>query len=215
MNVLFDRLQHLYGLQHWWPAETPFEIMVGAVLIQNTSWTNAESAIGRLKEAEVLNPEALLGLSLNSLAALLRPVGYFNLKASRLLNFVGWYCENGGFQSLNLLETPVLREALLNVKGIGPETADDILLYAFSRPVFVVDAYTRRVFGRLGCLFEDAPYECLRAAFEEALPPNPDLYGEYHALIVAHAKKVCRSRPSCEKCGLNPDCPTGQNFLAS
>lgn len=204
---MFDRLQHGYGAQHWWPADTRFEIMVGAVLTQNASWHNVKQALERLREADVLDPEKLVRLPPEQVADLLRPVGYFNLKARRLLNFVCWYCDNGGYADLQQLETPVLREALLALNGIGPETADDMLLYAFERPVFVIDAYTRRLFGRLGLLPAEAPYETLRAAFEEAIFPDPARYKEYHALIVAHAKTLCRADPACTRCSLRPDCP--------
>lgn len=206
-DALFTRLQQCYGAQHWWPADSRFEIMVGAVLTQNASWHNVKRALERLREANVLDAEKLVRQPLDHVADLLRPVGYFNLKARRLLNFVRWYCDNGGYEDLQHLETSALREALLGLNGIGPETADDMLLYAFERPVFVIDAYTRRLFSRLGLLPVEAPYETIRAAFEAAISPDPVRYGEYHALIVAHAKTLCRPYPACTRCSLRPDCP--------
>lgn len=210
VEALFTRLLDTYGPQHWWPADTPFEMMVGAVLTQNTRWQNVEKALERLRAAEMLNVHIMAALPLDVLAEHLRPVGYYNLKARRLSAFTNWYRDSGGFETLSDLETGRLREALLNVSGIGPETADDILLYAFYRPVFVIDAYTRRLFGRLGLLPAAASYEQLRAAFEASLSPDAGRYGEYHALIVAHAKHVCRPRPDCSACCLRGECRLGR-----
>ena len=205
-RAVFQALYHCWGPQHWWPGETPFEVMVGAILTQNTSWTNVERAIGNLKALGVLEAGAILALSEASLAEALRPTGYFNVKASRLRAFCRWYLEQGGFGVLRRLDTPTLRERLFSVHGIGPETADDILLYAFERPVFVVDAYTRRLFGRLGLLPEGLDYESIRAAFEQALGPDTACFNEYHALIVQHGKSVCRPRPRCAECCLSRLC---------
>ena len=205
---IYERLSGAYGTQHWWPGETPFEVMVGAVLTQNTAWTNVERAIGNLRSAGVLAPEPLAALPLAGLAALIRPAGYFNVKARRLHNFCVWYLEAGGFRALERWETAALRHALLGVNGVGPETADDILLYAFGRPVFVIDAYTRRLFRRLGAEQTDDGYETLRHWFESRLAPDVALYNEYHALIVHHAKHVCRSRPLCRGCCLARLCPS-------
>lgn len=204
---VFERLFDAYGEQHWWPADTPFEVMLGAILTQNTSWQNVEKALDRLRGAVLLDAESLLSMPREVLADHLRPAGYYNLKAGRLAAFLAWYCEQGGYAALNALETTELRSGLLGVHGIGPETADDMLLYAFGRPVFVIDAYTRRLFGRLGMLPPDAPYESLRAAFETAIPADAGHYGEWHALIVAHAKSACRSRPVCADCPLRGQCP--------
>jgi len=177
--------------------------MVGAVLTQNTAWLNVERAIDNLRRADLLSPEAIAALPPARLARHLRPAGYFNVKAKRLRALCLWLREQG---DLRHLETESLRERLLEVHGVGPETADDILLYAFARPVFVIDAYTRRLFGRLGYLDPGLPYERLRRGFERALGAEVALFNEYHALIVVHAKESCRPRPRCENCCLGRVC---------
>lgn len=177
--------------------------MVGAVLTQNTAWRNVERAIANLKAAEMLDAAAIA----SRVAELVRPSGYFNVKAARLQSFCRWFLAHGGLARLRRWSTQRLRAALLDVHGIGPETADDILLYAFGRPVFVIDAYTRRIFGRLGLVSEEATYEELRAGFERALGPDLRLYDEYHALIVAHGKDICRPKPHCALCCLHARCP--------
>jgi endonuclease III related protein len=210
-RAVFDALLTAYGPQHWWPAETPFEVMVGAVLTQNTAWVNVERGlqrlVGRLGGPQALGPEAILALPEPELAECLRPVGYFNVKARRLRAFCTAYLDAGGREGLAALDGPTLRRRLLDINGVGPETADDMLLYAFHRPVFVVDAYTRRLCGRLGLLDHQAGYETIRHAFERALGPDVPLFNEYHALIVRHAKDVCRSKPRCEGCSLRRLCP--------
>jgi endonuclease-3 related protein len=204
---IYRRMLGRYGPQHWWPAETPFEVMVGAVLTQNTAWGNVERAITNLKRAGLLDARAIRDCPRTALARHLRPSGYFNVKARRLTDFCDWYLRRDGFEGLDELSTVALRDALLSVRGIGPETADDVLLYAFGRPVFVIDAYTRRIFSRLGMVSGDEPYERLRGWFEDALPPDPTIYNEYHALIVRHGKDVCRTRPACGRCVLKSICP--------
>jgi len=204
---LFQRLRDHYGPQHWWPGDSPFEIMVGAVLTQNTAWTNVEKAIARLVAAECLSPEAIVALPPHELAELIRPAGYFNVKARRLQSLCRFLLEAGGTAALAHRATGPLRQALLMVHGIGPETADDILLYALERPIFVVDAYTRRLGGRLGLLDGTTNYEAIRALFEQALGLNCVLFNELHALIVHHAKNVCRKRPRCGECCLANACP--------
>ncbi len=194
-------------MQHWWPAETAFEVMVGAILTQNTAWTNVEQALARLRERIALDASAILTLAPDDLADALRPAGYFNVKARRLAAFCTEYLAAGGFDGLNALPTDGLRHTLLAIHGIGPETADDMLLYAFERPVFVVDAYTRRIFARLGLLDARADYESIRSAFETALDPDVPLFKEYHALLVRHGKERCRTRPVCLDCPLHRDCP--------
>jgi endonuclease-3 related protein len=200
--TLFDA----FGAQDWWPAETPFEVMVGAILTQNTAWTNVERALRALQVRIPLTAEAILSLSPPELAEAIRPSGYFNVKAERLRAFCLRYVEAGGHAALESVPTEALRAWLLDVKGIGPETADDILLYAFDRPVFVVDAYTRRIFGRLGLLSPAVDYESVRRAFEDALGPDVALFKEYHALIVSQGKDVCRARPRCGECVLRQRC---------
>ncbi|UCC55577.1 MAG: endonuclease [Gammaproteobacteria bacterium] len=210
LRSVFDVLHAHHGPQHWWPGETPFEIMVGAVLTQNTAWSNVEKAIGNLVARNKLDPAAIVAARKDHLASWLRPSGYFNIKATRLKNFCRWYLQAGGFNHLDRLGTGELRMALLGVNGIGRETADDILLYAFNRPVFVIDAYTRRLFERLGLYTGDDDYDAMRLAIEQALGPDVALFNEYHALIVRHAKDICRVRPRCAGCVLKRRCPSAQ-----
>jgi endonuclease-3 related protein len=209
VRSVYAALAAVHGPQSWWPAQTPFEVMVGAVLTQNTAWINVERAMARLTARVPLTAEAILALAEADLADALRPAGYFNVKARRLRAFCQGFLEHGGMDGLAALETRELRRRLLGINGIGPETADDMLLYAFDRPVFVVDAYTRRIFTRLGLLAGDEGYEAIRAAFESALGPDVPVYNEYHALIVRHGKSVCRTRPDCTGCCLRPGCPQG------
>ncbi|MEQ8290443.1 MAG: endonuclease III domain-containing protein [Gammaproteobacteria bacterium] len=197
---IYRRLLAAYGNQNWWPADTPFEMMLGAILTQNTAWQNVEKAIANLKQAEALNLTFLLNAEPERLAALVRPSGYFNIKAQRLQNFARWFQEQGRYRQLARLDDMELRQRLLSVNGIGPETADDILLYAFKRPVFVIDAYTRRLLLEFGLIQGDEGYETLRQAFETALDPDVDLFQEYHALIVRHAKQSCSADPDCRHC---------------
>ena len=206
LQEIFRSLYKAQGPQHWWPAQDRFEVMVGAVLTQNTAWVNVERAIEALNGAGALDPEAILELSDARLAQLIRPSGYFNVKAARLKSLCRWYVAQGGWQRLRHWSTDRLRDALLSVHGIGPETADDILLYAFERPVFVVDAYTRRLLDRLGHPRAQSRYDDLRTSIETALGPDTDLYNEYHALIVTHAKHVCRPNPLCGQCVLSKKC---------
>jgi endonuclease-3 related protein len=207
---IYPRLLKQHGPQGWWPADTPFEVMVGAVLTQNTAWANVERAIGRLKDADCLSAAAIVRCSAARLADLIRPSGYFNVKAGRLQQFCAWYQATGELARLRYWPTARLRTALLAIKGVGPETADDILLYAFNRPVFVIDAYTRRLFGRLGLIGGNERYEMIREQFERALSPDARLFKEYHALIVIHGKNVCRTRPRCDICSLASRCPASR-----
>ena len=217
---IFGVLKRAFGPQHWWPAEDgAFEVMVGAILTQNTAWSNVERAISALRAQDCLSPERIISLEHDALANMIRPAGYFNVKARRLSRFCQWYLDKGGYAALSEWPDGGLREALLAVHGVGPETADDILLYAFNRPVFVVDAYTRRFLSRLGLVAEDIGYEALRAFAESTLEtmPRPDrvaLYNEFHALIVAQGKSICRPKPRCGECCLSRHCPVGQDALA-
>ena len=211
LKSVFECLYQTHGTQDWWPGDTPFEIMVGAILTQNTSWSNVEKAIANLAGHGQLDPVKIASLQPDRLALLLKPSGYFNIKARRLQNFCRWYLEQGSFQALNGRPTAELRSGLLGVNGIGPETADDILLYAFGRPVFVIDAYTRRLFSRLGLIEGDEPYENLRHRLETKLGADVELYNEYHALIVRHAKEVCQVKARCAECVLYRSCP-GRQF---
>jgi len=208
MREVYWRLLVAHGPQHWWPGDTPFEIMVGAVLTQNTAWTNVEKAIANLKRARALTPGAIVRAQHKKLAAWLRPSGYFNIKAQRLKAMCRWLIGQGGARRLARMNTHDLRAALIAVHGVGPETADDIVLYAFHRPVFVIDAYTRRIFARLGLIKGDEGYETLRHLFESNLKPDVRLFNEYHALIVKHGKDICRKRPLCAACCLAEACPS-------
>lgn len=203
---IYKSLYKHYGPQQWWPGDSPFEIMVGAVLTQNTAWSNVEKAINNLKQVDALNPESIAGAHHKRLAKWLKPSGYFNIKAKRLRAFCRWYLDQGGIKALAKYPTNELRDKLLAVHGIGPETADDILLYAFDRPVFVIDAYTRRIFGRLGLVAGDEHYEELRQLFEQGLRNDVPMYNEYHALIVVHGKGICKTRPLCDQCCLSKHC---------
>ena len=209
LRAVFRSLLGAYGPQHWWPGDSPFEVMVGAILTQNTSWTNVERGLDRLCDRIPLRAEAILSLADDELASCLRPVGYFNVKSTRLKNFCRTYLDMGGEEGMRALDAGKLRRMLLDINGIGPETADDMLLYAFERPVFVVDAYTRRIFERLESLTGDEGYEAIRHGFEQALGPDVPLFSEYHALIVHHGKHVCRKRPLCGECCLRELCPLG------
>lgn len=212
LRSIFDRLLACHGPQNWWPADSPFEVMVGAVLTQNTAWINVERAITNLTANAALSPERILAVHESQLAEWLRPSGYFNIKARRLRNLCRWYTDAGGYPGLSKISNEHLRRALLAVNGIGPETADDILLYAFERPMFVIDAYTRRLLARLGIIQGDEAYELLRQALEHALGGDVALFNEYHALIVVHAKDICRKRPRCEECTLRKTCPSADNL---
>jgi len=200
LMTLYRRLYRSYGPQNWWPADAPFEVMVGAVLTQNTAWTNVEKAIAGLHRAGKLDPHRIRRMRADTLARLIRPSGYFNIKARRLQNLCRWYLAAGGHAGLESLATAELRRRLLSVNGVGPETADDILLYAFGRPVFVIDAYTRRLLRTLDLIDGTEHYETLRELFETRLQPDPALFNEYHALIVRHAKEPCSGDRGCRHC---------------
>lgn len=203
---VYRALSRAYGPQDWWPAEDAFEMMVGAILIQHTAWRNAEKALDNLRRAGLLEPQRLLRISGPRLAALIRPAGMPRVKTKRLGNFLRWYQKQGGFEDLQRRATPDLRSELLAVNGIGRETADDVLVYAFRRPVFVVDAYARRIFRRFGLISGAEGYEQIRKRVEGAMPDDPHRLGEFHALLVAHAKASCRSRPLCDGCCLRRRC---------
>ncbi|RII29470.1 MAG: endonuclease [Geobacter sp.] len=205
---IFERLLAHYGPLSWWPAETPFEVCVGAILTQNTAWTNVEKAVRALKQANVLDPAGLRDIGQERLAQLIRPAGYFNVKSQRLKDFIGWLQAkfDGSLEQMFANDWQGLRNELLEVRGIGPETCDAILLYAGQKPTFVVDAYTRRLFNRLGLLSINSGYEETRALFMENLPADVPLYNEYHALIVEHCKQFCRKKASCGECPLAAGC---------
>ncbi len=201
---MFDNLMHHFGPQNWWPAETELEMMVGAVLTQNTNWKNVEKALNNLKKGNLLSLHKLSALSISEMAEVIRPAGYFNIKAKRLKNLIDLVVEHYQADLSMLLkeETRTLREDLLSVKGIGPETADSILLYAARRPVFVVDAYTHRILTRHGMTDEQASYHELQALFMDHLRDDSALFNEFHALLVKTGKKYCRRKPLCHLCPL-------------
>ncbi len=204
----FDRLLSHFGPRHWWPGETPFEVMVGAILTQNTNWKNVEQAIANLKREGLFDrsgPKKMIALHPARLAMLIRPAGYFRVKAARLRHFLKFFIEHYDGDVAQMREQPMhtMREELLSVKGIGPETADSILLYALEKPSFVVDAYTRRILSRHALCAEDESYDDLQAIFMDRLQLDAKLYNEYHALIVQTGKEFCRTTPRCEECPLN------------
>ncbi len=197
---LFRHLLRHLGPQGWWPGDSAFEIALGAILTQNTAWRNVERALANLRQRGWLEPRALARAPLEALEEALRPSGYYRQKARRVQGFARWWVAQGGEEGLRRLPTATLRQHLLELKGIGPETADSILLYAFHRPVFVVDAYTRRILSRHG--FSLPPdYEGLRQYLEQQLPGSVPVYQEFHALLVAVGKRFCRRQnPACEAC---------------
>ncbi|MBI2337162.1 MAG: endonuclease III domain-containing protein [Deltaproteobacteria bacterium] len=197
-------LQH-FGLQHWWPGDSPFEVMVGAILTQNTAWTNVEKAIQNLKAKNLLSLQALLDLPDSQLAETIRPAGYFNVKTQRLKEFLKFLQINyqGDIQKMVAQPTKKLRQELLSVKGIGQETADSILLYALEHPIFVVDAYTYRIFTRHGLVGPEAQYEDLQEVVMDVLEPEVKFYKEFHAQIVMIGKNFCKPTARCEQCPLN------------
>lgn len=205
LGLVYQRIFSLFGPQRWWPADSPFEVIVGAILTQNTNWSNVERAIKNLKKAEVLEAKKLYKLPHSKLAGLIRPAGYFNIKAGRLKEFLRFFFQNyqGDLKNMRNKKSAVLREELLAVKGIGPETADSILLYALNRPIFVVDAYTRRILFRHSLIEEDASYSQIQNLFMKSVQNDVELFNEYHALLVRLGKDFClKSKPKCSICPL-------------
>ncbi len=205
---VFQRLLEAFGPQGWWPAEDDFEMVVGAIPTQSTAWVNVEKAIANLRAAGMLDPGALGRADVQAVAEAIRPSGYFNVKARKLKSFCDHLLRDHGgrLESLFHVKLPRLRQELLGIWGVGAETADSIVLYGARQPVFVVDAYTRRVFGRLGLSSPDAGYDELQRLFMDSLPPSVELFQEYHALIVALGKEICRPRPFCDRCPLRDRC---------
>ena len=208
LNDVYERLYNRYGPQHWWPGETPFEVVIGAILTQSTAWTNVEKAIENLKAAGTLDPESLYSISIGNLATLIRPSGYYNAKAAKVKAFIDRLHDEHGssLDRLFELDTSALRNELLSIHGIGAETADSILLYAAYRPVFVIDAYTKRIIGRLGLVPESDSYESFQRLFMGNLPHDEGMFNEYHALFVRHGKEACRKDPICKNCSLLDIC---------
>jgi len=209
---VYDRLFEALGPQHWWPGESPFEVIVGAVLVQNTSWKNVERAIDNLRRSDLLDPHALNDVSPEELEELIRPAGYYRIKARRLRSLLEFLVEryDGSLEQMFAADSATLREELLAVHGVGPETADSILLYAAEMPVFVVDAYTHRVLSRHGWIGFDAGYHEIQDYFHGELPQDVALYNEFHALLVRVGNRYCRkSRPKCDECPLAELLPDG------
>jgi endonuclease-3 related protein len=209
LTSIYRSLFQVYGPQHWWPGDTPFEVLVGAVLTQNTSWVNVEKAIANLKRERLLIFSRMISVAPEKLARLLRPSGYFNIKAKRLRHLLLFIHTRYSDSLTKMFETDaaLLRRQLLEVNGIGPETADSILLYAGEKPFFVVDAYTKRIFSRQGLIAGCEDYPAVQALFMENLPPDTRLYNEYHALIVRLGKEHCKKvRPICIDCPILSNC---------
>jgi len=201
---IYSKLYRVYGPRHWWPGETSFEVMVGAILTQNTSWKNVEKAIQKLKGEGVLSPEGIRRLKKSEVAPLIRSSGYYRVKADRLKAFINFLFEEygGDLKRMKRERLEKLREKLLDIQGIGPETADSILLYGLKKSIFVVDAYTKRILSRHGIISERASYGEVQKLFIDHLPRDEKLFNEYHALLVHLGKMVCRKVPKCDICPL-------------
>lgn len=204
LPAIYKRLQKRFGPQKWWPGETPFEVAVGAILTQNTNWGNVEKAINNLKKAGKLNPRDMHAMPEAKLASFIRPSGYYNIKARRLKNFLDLLVGSYGASMKKMKKEPFesVRKKLLGVNGIGPETADSIILYALDKPVFVIDAYTKRILSRHNIMRHDASYHEFQGLFHAGLKEDVRLFNEYHALIVTLAKEYCRTKPLCDGCPL-------------
>jgi endonuclease-3 related protein len=216
LQQIYNRLFDHFGPQNWWPADTPFEVIVGAILTQNTNWLNVEKAISNLRTADVLDPISIQTLPIADLEAMIRPSGFFRQKSVRLQQFTTFLISNfqGDLQRLFSLRLPELRKLLLKQNGIGPETADSILLYAANKPSFVVDTYTHRMLDRIGIGSERPRYEETRSLFMDELPHDTELFNEFHALIVRLAKDSCRKRnPLCRDCPLHTLCSFGRSSM--
>ncbi len=204
LRIIYNVLYKSFGPQHWWPGDTPFEVAVGAILTQNTNWGNVEKAISNLKASRALSAKKIHSMPASRLAALIRPAGYFNIKARRLKAFIGFLVENyqGSMEKMKKEDIHSLRGKLLSVNGVGPETADSILLYALGKPVFVIDAYTKRVLSRHELMGHDESYEDFQSLFHSSLRKDVRLFNEYHALFVRVGKIYCRPKPLCGICPL-------------
>jgi endonuclease-3 related protein len=199
IQSIYKALYKAFGPQNWWPTSTnnkQFEVIIGAILTQNTAWYNVEKALSNLEKEHLISIERIKQTRKDKLARLIKPSGYYNQKAERLKIVANFFSKN---------KSPT-RKQLLEVKGIGPETADSILLYAFNKPIFVVDAYTKRIFSRIGMCKDRCEYHELQDIFHKSLPKSPKLYNEYHALLVELAKQNCTKKPDCKSCPINKFC---------
>lgn len=204
LMTIYDTLLKHFGHRNWWPGETPFEVCVGAVLTQNTAWKNVAKAVANLKAAGALDPFVIHAMPLEDLSELIRPAGYYNVKARRLRNFVDHLVEDhgGDLESLFSVHVEALRDQLLGISGVGKETADSMILYAAAKPIFVVDAYTKRVLSRHGLMADNADYDEIQQFFHAHLPRDCELFNDFHAQIVAVGHHYCRSKPKCDGCPL-------------
>lgn len=202
--LIYKKLYNAFGPRNWWPGDSPFEVMVGAILTQNTAWTNVEKAIGNLKRKKILSVGKLSRVNLKALKSLIKPSGFYNQKARRIKTFLKFLKSRGSkIGNLKKIDPGTLRQDLLNINGIGKETADSILLYALEKPIFVVDAYTKRMCSRHKLCNEKVEYDTLQALFMDNLPQKHSLFNEYHALIVELGKRFCKTRkPLCSECPL-------------
>ncbi|MCX7913229.1 MAG: hypothetical protein N2511_01445 [Thermodesulfovibrionales bacterium] len=202
---IFSKLYSFYGPQNWWPAESSFEVAIGAILTQNISWENAKRAIENLKRENLLNPKALREIPIKRLSELIKPSGYYNIKSKKIKAFVDFVYEysNGNLEKFKDINIDLLRSLLLSVYGIGPETADSILLYSLEKPIFVVDIYTKRVFSRHNLINHEATYDEIQRLVHSKLQRDSKLYNEYHALLVKVGKDYCKPKPICKRCPLN------------
>jgi len=204
LNKIYKKLYHHFGPRRWWPGDTKFEIIVGAILTQNTNWRNVEKAIDNLKKKKLLNPASLYKIPSKNLGALIKPSGYYNIKTKRLKEFMRYLFKKHGGSLRKMFDQDLhaLRRELLEVKGIGPETADSILLYAGEKPIFVIDAYTKRILERHSLIDKDATYHQTQELFMNNLNKNVKLFNEYHALLVELGKTLCKKKPNCDSCPL-------------
>ena len=204
LDEVYQQLYEALGPQHWWPAESAFEVVLGAVLVQNTAWRNVEKAIENLRQSDLLSAGAMYQLPPEELEELIRPAGYFRMKTRRIRNLLDYLFtqHEGSLSAMLKVDTETLREQLLQINGIGPETADSILLYAAERPVFVVDTYTNRILKRHGWIEHEADYSTIQAHFQTHLEADAQLYNEFHALLVRIGNLYCRKKPRCEECPL-------------
>jgi len=209
-DILINIYQKLYssiGPRGWWPAESTFEIVIGAILTQNTSWKNVKKAVSNLKRENLLSPQILFNTDTKVIAEIIKSSGYYNQKAKKVKNFLEYFkLFDFSFERMAERDLEELREQLIKINGIGEETADSILLYALDKPVFVIDAYTKRIFSRLGFISENIKYSDLQRLFTEHLKKDTPLFNEYHALIDYLAHFICRKKPECQRCVLNDEC---------